>query len=91
MKVNASKVLMGVAIIAIAILLLGLPKISFGQPLVNPVLTYLDENRISYIAKVERSTLVIYVLDGTVNLEKVNSLAKAVDLNVAIRDDLSIK
>ena len=93
MKVNMGKVGMAIIIILVALLLFALPDGAFGadQQLVNPILTYLDDNQISYIAKMEKSTLVIYLVKGSVNLDEVADLANVLDLRVEVRDHLAIQ
>ena len=90
MKVNGGKVMMAVVIILVALLLFALPDGAFGQP-ANPVLTYLDDHNVSYIAKVEKSTLVIYLVKGSVNHDELADLANMVDVRVELRDHLAIK
>lgn len=90
MKINAGKVMMAVIIVLVAALLLALPDGAFGQP-ANPVLTYLDDHKISYIAKMEKSTLVIYLVKGSVNQDELADLANMVDVRVELRDHLALK
>ena len=93
MKISIGKVMMGVIIVLVALLLFALPDGAFGQStnLTNPVLTYLDDHQISYIAKMEKSTLVIYLVKGSVNQDELADLANMVDVRVELRDHLAIK
>jgi hypothetical protein len=84
MKVNIGKVVMSVIIVLVALLLFALPALP--APLVNPVLDHLDSQNVSYIAKVEKSTLVIYLVRGSVDLDKLGDLANAYDIRVEVRD-----
>lgn len=84
MKVNIGKVIMSVIIVLIALLLFALPALS--APLVNQVTDYLDSTNVSYIAKVEKSTLVIYIVQGTVDLDQLGDLANVYDIRVEVRD-----
>ena len=92
MKINAGKVMMAVIIALVAALLFALPDGAFGQStdLTNPVLTYLDDHQVSYIAKMERSTLVIYLIKGSVNTDELADLANMTDVRVEVRDHLRL-
>ena len=93
MKINFGKVMMGVIIVLVALLLFALPDGAFGQSttLTNPVLTYLDDHQVSYIAKMEKSTLVIYLVKGSVNVDELADLANVLDIRVELRDHLAIQ
>ena len=98
MKINFGKVMMGVIIVLVALLLFALPDGAFGHStdlgeaaLPNPVLTYLDDHQVSYIAKMEKSTLVIYLVKGSVNQDELADLANMVDIRVELRDHLAIQ
>ena len=94
MKINFGKVMMAVIILLVAALVFALPAWStnLGEAaLPNPVLTYLDDHNISYIAKMEKSTLIIYLIKGSVNQDELADLANMVDIRVELRDHLAIK
>lgn len=57
-----------------------------GGELSNPVLDYLNEANVSYIAKVDQGVLVVHIISGQFDQVKVAKLANSVDLRVKLVD-----
>jgi hypothetical protein len=55
-----------------------------GQPLDNPLLDYLNDADVSYIAVVDQGELVVHIISGQFDQVKVADLANSVDFKVKL-------